>query len=163
MCIAVIIMGHSNWGKTTIVKEILDIKSLRGISKAKIIGFDTDFVIRSMSNDDVNMEKYVEKINKLPQECNLLTCICPKDWPDNSVHEILKKYLRRFKDIYCFIIEYQWNDEIKIVDVQNLKCKLEQSLSPKAIDIKIIGGKHGGDFKQRVAKQIKEYLSKKLG
>ncbi len=120
MSIAIVLVGHSNWGKSRSLKALTDdIVQFRYWQIA-----DKTFFIRRMSNDDLSEElkAFIENLSPDEQE-NVLLTLCP-DFDEPLKHTktnlitLSKKYT-----VFFFVLQhgYGTNNSISPEEIEKLK------------------------------------------
>lgn len=111
--IAILVAGHSNWGKSATLKALTEGRLFRSYQLS-----GADFFIRRMSNDD-----YTEAYRDFIDECvaapsgNILAAFCPHfeagdlRFTEHSLAALKKKY-----DVYIFALKYQYHTDNRITD-----------------------------------------------
>ena len=111
--IAILVAGHSNWGKSRTLRALTENKLFRNYQFS-----DTRFFIRRMSNDD-----YTEGYRDFIDGCvaapnmNILAAFCPHfekndlRFTEHSLTQLKTQY-----DLHIFALKYQYNTAICITD-----------------------------------------------
>lgn len=163
MSIAVVIMGHSDWGKSHTVMRLGNVANLSGSGKLQIPGVSISFTKRSRSNDDWGMRKYIQTIQEVRADLDLITCMCPKSEENNNAVTILETCFTHFDKVYFYLIEYSYDDENRIDDIHSWADELlPGALGINRVVVKKIMGKHKGSFETKVPQKIIRHLSKHL-
>ena|GEM_PF-1124542 len=111
-------VGHSNWGKSFVLKQITDNNARK---KIKIL-FDKIFRVRKMSNDD-DEEKLLEFVKRIEKSSYryYLIAFCPRQNKSNRTKEILS-ILAKSCDLFFFIQKNQFGSTniIKEEEIESL-------------------------------------------
>jgi GTPase SAR1 family protein len=111
--IAILVAGHSNWGKSATLKALTEGRLFRSYQLS-----GADFFIRRMSNDD-----YTEAYKDFIDECvaapsgNILAAFCPHfetgdlRFSEHSLAQLQTRY-----DLYIFALKYQYHTDNRITD-----------------------------------------------
>lgn len=120
MPIAIVLVGHSNWGKSKTLKALTnDIVQYRYWDIA-----GRTFFIRRMSNDDLSEElkEFIEKLSPDKQECVLLT-LCPDfdeplKYAKKNLITLSKKYT-----IHFFVLQHAYASDRSVSSAEIKKLK----------------------------------------
>lgn len=111
--IAILVAGHSNWGKSATLKALTESRLVRSYEFAGAY-----FFIRRMSNDD-----YTGGYKKFIDECvaksngNILAAFCPHfEMGDLRFAEYSLSQLQQQYQLYIFSLKYQYSTENRITD-----------------------------------------------
>lgn len=92
---AFLLVGHSNWGKSETLYQLAENNRRK---KYYLISGEW-FIIRRMSNDDneESLERFIDSADKYGH--HLIIAFCPTFRPGEKAHKMLKKTIRKFRDI----------------------------------------------------------------
>ena len=120
MSIAIVLVGHSNWGKSKTLKALTnDIVQYRYWDIA-----DRTFFIRRMSNDDFSqdLKEFVENLSPDKQEFVLLT-LCPDfDEPLKYAKANLIKLSQKYT-LNFFVLQYAYDSDRSVSSTEIGKLK----------------------------------------
>lgn len=118
--IAVLIVGHADWGKSRTLRELTN----GNFRQRRITIKGTEFFIRRMSNDD-DPEGFIIFVENLDATAKpqLLATFCPKFTATGRAKYILQTLQNKKYKLYFFIIEHQYGtDEVVTRDeIANLR------------------------------------------
>jgi hypothetical protein len=104
------VVGHENWGKSRTLSGLKEICESRG---RRLIIRDTEFLVRSMSNDD-KPDSYIDFMNSTSRPA-IIAALCPKfkklkNYEDSrkSIDETLQFLRQRGYHLFFWVIEHQW-------------------------------------------------------
>ncbi len=133
------IVGFNNWGKTYLFRnlfkkdKICDIKKIRSFRtdqtyKIFDFKFDIRFKVMQVSNDDIDLEKYLDKLEKLVlgKNCeNIIVALCPTTTGENiekykgthghneSLDILRSSFIKRYEKHLIFL-EKKWDKRAKL-------------------------------------------------
>lgn len=124
---AYVIVGHSNWGKTSTLRSLCGIVTPRPGPYPPLALNNEKIPIISMSNDDIR-GKLLDRIKRKTQTRieRFIFALCP-DFrnPNKHTEDIIKLCLTEGYELYFWVIERQQkpgtNRVITITEIDNLK------------------------------------------
>lgn len=114
---AILIVGFNNWGKSTIVYNLFDVKQIRSRNTYEIRDIGVKFAVQVYSNDDWNQNRYITALNEPTKSSaqNLLAAFCPTREPHNDSRVILtSSSLSRYNEIHLFYLRFKWDHHAEL-------------------------------------------------
>lgn len=107
-------VGHSNWGKSHVLRHITDDNSKR---KIKLL-FERVFRVRKMSNDDDELKllEFVSTISKSSYNYYLIA-FCPRQLRSERTRNILS-ILKESGDLFFLVQKHKFNDNSEVITTE---------------------------------------------
>lgn len=131
---AIMIVGFSNWGKSTAIRALFYPDNYHGkkFSKKKTYSIDAlgkKFIVLSQSNDDINIKKFLDRLPKdikelIEKDADIVIALCPTKENNNDCLVILKDpFFQQFDEIHMILLITKW-DKHAILDATEIKAHL---------------------------------------
>ena len=162
---AILITGFSNWGKSTIIRGLFNIKRFSPKEYYEINGINSKFIVMPYSNDDISKTHYLNKLEEKYEDVNpakedLLSAFCPSSEEKTNSREILESdFFSNFDEIILIYLVDRW-DNHALLNMENIKSFYKGLENLKHIEIIIDQSNKVNERLNAKIIKIKEELTK---